>query len=657
MCGIVGIYSTTMSNETKEALLLKMLASIKHRGPDGWGIYISNSMAMGHVRLSIIDLALGHQPMESERYVVSFNGEIYNYIELREELIHLGVTFNTNSDTEIILKSFEYYGFDAVKKFNGQFAFILWDKIEKKYILVRDRYGIRPLYILRHNGNCYISSEIKAFDQIPNFKRTFNIENLMEHGLFWNTLDDRTVFNDIRSLASGTMEISESATNSRIIRYYEIGETESSQKLNFDDSMDEFMGLLQDSVKLRLRSDVPVANYLSGGIDSSVVTQLTKNINSKYFKTFSIAFDDPRFDESKYQKEMIDHLSSYHHQREIDYKSIRDNIVDATYHFERPVFRTAPIPLYLLSNDVRKSDIKVVLTGEASDEILFGYDSFKEVALLKFWSRFPESKYRPLLLKKLYPHLKHYQNDSKYGFMKLYYEKFMHDFTNDLVGLNIRISNNTILKNTFSKDHNVSVDFDTTLDKVHSILPHNFDRWSLLQKNQFLEMKTLLSGYLLSSQGDRMSMANAIEGRYPFLDHRLVEKVFNLEDSYKLNGLCEKYLLKRSFKDKIPLSIINRPKLPYQAPDLISFWVENDFSDETKYFLSENMINRYRIFDSKFVSRFMRKFRNRKPSEAGYRDNMLITFILTTQIINYWIDHPKESSLDERLLKVRIYDF
>jgi asparagine synthase (glutamine-hydrolysing) len=657
MCGITGVLKSFPDKISQKDIIKKMLSQLQHRGPDGWGIYLSNNIALGHNRLSIIDIAAGQQPMMSDRYVISYNGEVYNYIELRHELIQKGATFTTNSDTEVILKAYEVYGTNAIQKFNGQFAFLLWDKLEKKLIIARDRYGVRPLYILSHNNNYYFASEVKAFDTIDNYQRKFDMDKLYEHGLLWNTLGEKTIFNDVRSLQPGTFEIYKPEGFHTTHRYYEIGESEQQPPLNFEEAREEFSELLEDSVKLRLRSDVPVANYLSGGIDSSVITLLTKLINKKYFKTFSVSFEDADFDESKYQKEMVASVNSEHFERKISYDSINNNLLDACYHFERPVFRTAPVPLFLLSKDVRENGIKVVLTGEAADEILFGYDSFKELKILNFWNIYPESQLRPLLIKKLYPHLKHYTDSRQYGLMKMYYEGFLGVLSNNLAGLNIRVHNNKILSNIFNSEHKTTFNLDEILQKVSAILPNNFCTWTLLQKNQFLEMKTLLSGYLLSSQGDRMSMAHGVEGRYPFLDHRIIEKIFYYPDSYKLKVLSQKYLLKKSFEKKIPSSIINRPKMPYQAPDLKSFLKDGKFTEQTRYFLSDNIIKNYGIFNLSFVRRVVNKYEEMPYRAAGYRDNMLITFILTTQMIKYWMENPKRHYLHDELKTVELIDY
>ncbi|MBN2038774.1 MAG: asparagine synthase (glutamine-hydrolyzing) [Spirochaetes bacterium] len=646
MCGIAGIFNR--KNNIPSLNEIKGMAStLYHRGPDGWGLYHSNDIALGHTRLSIIDLSGGNQPMMTERFVISYNGEIFNYIELRKELSSKGAAFNTHSDTEVIIKAFEIWGADALPKFNGQFAFLLWDKKEKLLYAARDRYGIRPLYVLEYNNSYYFASETKAFDRIEGFSRQFNIQNLVEHALLWNTLSDRTVFENIRSIESGTYEVYSKSSSPEKIRYYELGESSGTSPVSFDEAMDEFTALLENSIELRLRSDVPVANYLSGGIDSSIVTLLTAGIKKEKFKTFSVAFSDTDFDESVYQKEMAKLVKSNHAELVVDYDMIDSSFADAIYHFERPVFRTAPVPLFLLSKMVQSNDIKVVLTGEAADEILWGYDSFKELKLLNFWNKEPSSSFRPLLIKKLYPHLKHYKDSKNFGLMKMFYEGFLNDYDNNLTGLNIRVKNNSVILNYINKDHNILFDRDRIISGLDTMLPDNFKSWSLLQKNQFLEMKTLLQGYLLSSQGDRMSLAHGVEGRFPFLDHRIVEKVFYYNDNFKMKRFSQKHLLREAYKKVIPESITNRPKLPYMAPDLKSFLRAGGGTETAKYFLSDEKVEEYGLFNNKTVQRLLKKYSIDIPERIGYRDNMLVTFILSAQIASEHMKNKKSFAIDE----------
>ncbi|MBK8805424.1 MAG: asparagine synthase (glutamine-hydrolyzing) [Bacteroidales bacterium] len=657
MCGIAGVYGIKGDRGSRKALIRSMVSTIQHRGPDGWGYYLSPEVLLGQTRLSIVDLKGGVQPMTVGDYVIIFNGEIFNHVELKQEMIKLGVEFTTSSDTEVLLRAYIYFGTECFSKLNGQFAVLIWNKVNKELIVARDRFSIRPLYYTLFDGQYFFASEMKAFDKIPGYQRGFNISNLFEHGLLWNTTANKTVYKDIFSLPGGSFAVFKNGQIVKQQKYYELGQNRDFKFSSYSEAENAFKDLLDDAVKIQLRSDVPVGAYLSGGIDSSVILHLISKHNSKAYKTFSVAFEDKEYDESKYQKMMAQQINTEHFTTDITYDKVDANFPEAIYHTERPIFRTAPVPLYLLSKLVRTTDIKVVLTGEGADEILWGYDSFKEVKLLEFWSKFPESKLRPTLIRKLYPHLSNYNNQEQFGMMRMFYEGFLGEINNELSSANIRVHNNQILQSYFDSSHEIKYDKNSLLNEFKQNLPNDFNKWTVLQKSQYVEMKTLLSGYLLSSQGDRMSMANGVEGRYPFLDHRVIDMLFFMKESYKLNGFDQKYMLKKAFSKNIPREIIDRPKRPYMSPDLRSFIRGNKLTDNAAYFMSESMIKDYQIFNPKWVQRFLNKFNNGIPENLGYRDNMIITFILSTQIANYWAKNPKTFELNEDLLTIEIDDY
>jgi asparagine synthase (glutamine-hydrolysing) len=610
-----------------------MLGQLSHRGPDAHGSYILPGLALGHVRLSIIDVKDGHQPFARGRHVLAYNGEVFNYIELRAELESLGERFHTQSDTEVLLVALMRWGIDALPRCNGQFAFLYYNGDTGTLWAARDRYGVRPLYVLDYQGGYAFASETCAFDALPGVRRTIDPACLLEHGLLWNTLEDRTVFKGILSVEAGTALMFEPGLKPRTRRYHQLGEgTSDALPTSFAEAKAMLREKLRKAVSLRLRSDVPVGAYLSGGIDSSVVALLTDELRSDRFQTFSVAFSDPRYDESRYQAMMVDRLKTDCLTLTIDHAAIRDNFEQAVRHGERPIFRTAPVPLYLLAKAVREAGIRVVLTGEGADEILWGYDAFKEIKLLRFWAKFPHSKLRPLLIRTLYPHLAHYSDGKQLGLMRMFYEGFLGTYDNLLVGLNLRVHNNKILANYLHPDHRPEFDDASLMDRVRAILPADWERMSLLGRNQFLEMRTLLQGYLLSSQGDRMSLAHGVEGRYPFLDPDIVEWAFQLPDDYKLPLLSQKHLLREAFRPDLPAEIIDRPKQPYQAPDLKAFFPDGKLCALGERHLNPQAIDTIGLFDKTMVDRFLAKWKRGIPDNIGYRDNMIFTFLLSTQI-------------------------
>lgn len=638
MCGIVGILKPLPASEIKLGIA-RLLPLLSHRGPDEYGSYAANGIGFGHNRLSIIDLSTGSQPMISNRSVLTYNGELYNYLELRRDLMKSGCRFSTSSDTEVVQKALEEWGADAFSRFNGQFALLFWDRQKQTVLAGRDRYGIRPLYYARVDDGYFFSSELKVFDHIENFDRRWDPSSLLEHGLLWNTLGDATVFKGIHSLEGGHYQEFTQDSTSGPIRYYSLGERSSFHESGTDirEQADELRERLTESVRLRLRSDVPVGCYLSGGIDSSVTSMLARYINRSSFKSFSVTFTDPVFDESEYQNQMVDALGFDHYSVRIDSSTIQERFFDVARFFERPVFRTAPVPMFLLSEEVRKQGISVVLTGEAADEILFGYDTYRELNMLSGWKAGMSDNDIQQFLRGLYPHLSHYQDENQLGFLKIYYEGFLDRFSGPLAGLAMRVGNNQILAKMFNKDWGLEFDYHSLADKIDSLTPDYVKEWDLLRRNQYWELKTLLSGYLLSAQGDRMAMSHGIEGRFPFLDHNLVEWILKLPEEAKIQGSTTKFILKECFRDSLPSSILQRPKRPYMAPDLPSFFPEGKPGELVQQFLNRDNIERTGIFDPKMVERFLYNTERRGVESAGYRANMLITFLLSTQIIEYQI--------------------
>lgn len=612
-----------------------MLGRIQHRGPDGFGTYVGAEVGLGHVRLAIVDLALGHQPFVRGADALSFNGEIYNHIELRADLEAHGETFHTHSDTEVLLRVLQRFGVDGLSRCNGQFAFLWWDGSHKRLIAGRDRYGVRPLFFCTHERALHFSSELKAFDVVPGLGRRLSPANVLELGLLWNNLGDRTPYHGIHTLEPGMCLIFESGTQAPTAhRFHQLGEaTVGEQPNTFEEAKAMLRDKLSHAVALRLRSDVPVGNYLSGGIDSSVVTLLTDRLRSDTYRTFSIAFSDPSFDESSFQTLVNQRLHAESTTLRIDDHDIAQHFEAAVFHAERPLFRSAPVPLFLLAQKVRKTNIRVVLTGEAADEVLWGYDSFKELKLLRFWSKQPASKLRPQLLRTLYPHLAHYSDPKHFGLMRMFYEGFLGSYDNTLLALNLRVHNNRILTGFLRPEHRADLDDSWLLARLDQVLPVGFAGRSMLQRNQFLEMRTLLDGYLLSSQGDRMSLAHGIEGRYPFLDHEIVEWLYHLPDNWKLPLLSHKHLLRESFRAELPPTIVDRPKQPYQAPDLKAFISNGQPCALLQTHLSPEAVEQAGIFDPRMVQRFLDKWKMGVPAQVGYRDNMLICFLLSAQLL------------------------
>jgi asparagine synthase (glutamine-hydrolysing) len=627
MCGIAGIFSLDDSKEIPCYTLKRMAAVIKHRGPDGFGFYNDERSGLAHARLSIIDLESGWQPIHNEDKTIwiTFNGEIFNFIELRESLLSKGHKFYTKSDTEVIIHLYEDYGVECLKYLNGQFAFAIRDKNKDSLFLARDRIGIRPLFYTFVNDSIVFASEIKALFMDKRVKREVDINALDQIFTFWMTIPPRTAFKDIYELPAGHYMTIENG-NRKINKYWDMDFMPDYRNRSEKEYAEELRELLIDSTRLRLRADVPVGAYLSGGIDSSVITTLIKKYTNNSLRTFSVTFDDEVYDESGYQKQMIDYLHTDHSDIKCSYSDIGGIFPEVIWHTEKPIIRTAPTPLYLLSKLVRESGYKVVLTGEGSDEILAGYDIFKETKIRKFMEKFPGSRFRPHILRRLYPYLANSPTKSlQYAeeFFKVDTAGFPPEYYSHLP----RWNTTSKIKQFFSDDLKSKLNHNKNMDELSSLLLDDLSNYDYLSQSQYLEMKTLLSGYLLSSQGDRVAMANSVEGRFPFLDYRVIEFCCKLPPNIRMRALTEKYILKESMHDLLPPSIIERTKQPYMAPDAKSFFNGDDL-DYLEELLSERNLNHTGYFNPKTVSLLIKKCK--KSSMLGFKDNMAIVGVIST---------------------------
>lgn len=408
MCGIAGLWSPPGSATPTASELRAMVDALHHRGPDGQGVRLDGPVGLGHARLSIIDLEGGAQPLcnEDGRIWVSFNGEIFNYLELRAELVAQGHRFRTTSDTEVLVHLYEQHGDAFVERLNGQFALALWDGRRQRLLLARDRVGIRPLFLAQDGPRLAFASEVKALFVLPGIPRRLSAEGLAATFSYWAPLGSDTVFDGVRQLPPGHL-LSIDATGRHERRYWDWPFGAAPAARRDEDLAEELRALLLDAVRLQLRADVPVGAYLSGGLDSSIITTLIARHTDAALRSFSLTFEDAEFDESAHQQALVSRLKTAHSSIRATRASIAAAFPRMVRHAEAPVVRTAPAPMMLLADSVRAAGYKVVLTGEGADEAFGGYDLFKEAALRRFVARAPHSRCRPALLGRLYPYLTH----------------------------------------------------------------------------------------------------------------------------------------------------------------------------------------------------------------------------------------------------------
>ena len=611
-------------------LLRSMVAALRHRGPDGTGFHAEPGIGLGHARLSIIDLGGGAQPIHNEQQDIwiTYNGEVFNYIELRRMLEQRGHRFYTSTDTEVIVHLYEELGERFVEELNGQFAFALWDRPRRRLILVRDRAGILPLYYSRVPTGLVFASEVKAILASKLVTPALDPNGMDELMTFWAPLAPRTVFQGVNQLGPGEMLIAE-GSNFRVRPYWAwrfpaAGEHRREPQ---DDLLEELRGVLADATEIRLRADVPVGAYLSGGLDSSSLVALLKERVPHRLQTFSIGFDDAGLDESSHQRTVVDYLQTAHNHVQCSLGDIASVFPKTILHSESPVLRTAPAPMQLLSNLVRRSGVKVVLTGEGADEVLGGYDIFKEAKVRQFWARNPDSAWRPALLKRLYPYLD-FTTAQSAAYLKEFFGIGLNDPNDPCFSHLPRWATSAQCKLFWSDDFRSRID-GSAIDRLRSSLPEEVRRWNAFNRAEYLESKTLLPSYLLSSQGDRMLMANSVEGRFPFLDHRLIEFANQVHPSYKMRALREKHLLKEAMRGRLPETIISRHKQPYRAPDAAAF-IGPRAPDYVNELMGKSMLASYGYFDPDKVTRLVTKLQRAKVPAA--RDNMAFVGILSSQL-------------------------
>lgn len=647
MCGIAGLINLRSDAPAPDReLALRMARALRHRGPDGFGIYRDRHVALAHSRLSIIDLDGGWQPMANaeETLWVCFNGEIFNYIELREELLAKGHRFRTKSDTEVLVHGYAEWGEAVVDRLNGQWAFVLWDAPRRRAFFTRDRVGINPLFWTTHRGVLRFGSEVKALFQDPSVPRALSREGLDEALTFWATVAPETPWQGVRQIPPGavaTLDLDRDTEPAARVRWRPSFPVERAPDLGRGAAFSP-KGVISPQVArvrealgggstIRLRADVPVGSYLSGGLDSTIVASLIASNREVPLRTFSVEFAESEFDETEYQRAAVAHLGTSHASIRCGDAEVAGVFPDVVYHAEAPLLRTAPAPLMILSRLVRSSGYRVVLTGEGADEFFAGYDIFREDRVRRFWARHPESKRRPELLLRLYPYLAR-SPVAQVAMAKAFFGKNLTTTDDPFYSHRPRWDATSRLKLMLDPALREGLAQDAATERLRASLPADFGRWTPLARAQYLEIVTLLSGYLLSSQGERMMMASSVEGRFPFLDPDVMDVADGLPDLLKLRTLDEKHVLKRAMRDALPPSVLERKKQPYRAPVVQPFFASGT-PDYVEACLSPEAIKDAGIWQPGPVAGLVAKCRRTQGKQMSNSDDMAFCAVLSTQLM------------------------
>lgn len=627
MCGIAGIFTpngTDAPSAERAELIRAMLEQISHRGPDEAGYLVAPELAMGTVRLKIVDLVQGQQPMSDPtgRWWICYNGEIYNFKELRIELEAKGHVFATHCDTEVALAAWIEWGEKALERFDGGYAIALFDRRERSLSLVRDRYGKRPLYLRRRHAKISFASEIKAFLAEYDQGLDWSVEGLSAILSKWVPSGRESPFEGVEQLPAGTVLTidSDGGVTERVFGDFQAPRRTSTPAPGDTDAVRE---ALFEATRLRLRSDARLGVMLSGGLDSAIVAHMARTLSEGDLQTFSVAFDDPQFDESAQQQAMVERIGGTHTALTISQADIAASFPEALWHAEVPQFRTAFVPFYLLSRTIKDQGVSVVLSGEGADEIFLGYDLFREVRLRAAWTDLNPGMRRDRL-KNLYPYLPFFSEQN----LKTLETRFAHtvkDPDNPLFSHTLRLEHGAFARKLIVGSDDASL----------MALSAQVEGETPLARAQWLEFATLLGGYLLSSQSDRMLYSHGVEPRNPFLSRDVVELAGRLPEFSLLTADGgEKAILKAAFADALPKSILQRPKQPYLAPDARSFRNETGLHDWVEDALAPERIARIAPLNALFADKLVTKIRRTPEKRISPRESQAFLSLLSIALLD-----------------------
>ncbi|HHT9125410.1 MAG TPA: asparagine synthase (glutamine-hydrolyzing) [Candidatus Brocadiia bacterium] len=611
MCGITGIYNFKDKNKrVSQETLLNMCSTIRHRGPDDQGIFLDANIALGMRRLSIIDVAGGHQPIPNEDKTIwiVLNGEIYNYLELRERLQEKGHLFSTKSDTEVVIHEYEESGEACVEKLRGMFAFAIWDSKQEKLLIARDRVGIKPLFYTNINGSLIFASELKAILEYPGIKREID----------WRAFDafftlsyipaPLTIFKDIYKLLPGHIIVCEKG-QIRIEKYWDIY-YQPDYKKSEDYFIDGFMGLLEESVKIHLMSEVPLGAFLSGGIDSSTVVSLMARNNNSQVNTFSIGFGGNvgGYNDERHYARLV--AQRYHtNQKEFEVKPdfirLMDELVGA---FDEPFADDSVIPSYYVCK-LAKEFVTVALSGLGGDELFGGYERYLGFSLSNKYERLPRFVRDRIIA----PIINQLPENGNGNYTINHLKRFIRasNLPSDHRYLSyVSMLDDKRRKDLYSRAVQNEVDFSWVTD--HLTYYYNSENaQNPLDRVFYQDIKTYLPEDILAVT-DRMSMHHSLEVRVPFLDHKLMEFCATIPAEMKIRHLKKKFLLKKGVAHLLPLEIINHKKQGFVGP--MSTWLQNDLKGYALEVLSESSLKRHGLFNPKTVSSILEEHFARKET-------------------------------------------
>lgn len=615
MCGITGIFHFDKERAVDNHQLKKMTDIIRHRGPDGEGYYVKNNIGLGHRRLSIIDLQTGDQPMYSTDRSIAliFNGEIYNYIELKAELQKSGHTFKTTSDTEVIIKAYEQWGVNCQNKFNGMWAFALWDESRQQLFLSRDRIGEKPLHYAVYDNSFVFGSEMKSLFAwgIP---RETNLEMLEVYLVMTNFPEPHSFYKHIKKLQAGHYLIVKYGSVEEF-KYWDLPEIDENNMLcNKKQIYENFNYLLEDAVKIRMRSDVPFGAFLSGGLDSSSIVAFMSQISPYPVNTFTIGFSEKQFDESSLAESVAQKFETHHLRGTVIIDDFNTVIGRISSSYDEPFGDSSAINVDYISK-FAKEKVKMVLTGDGGDEVLSGYSSYQGIKLANFIKRIP-SPLRNLIIISSDGLASFFKGNFRYKMNKVSYvvDTASLDFSLRMAEKAAYTDFSSI--KYLTKDLKNVVKIEDYLEEFIGKTTYRDDFYKLMYVNF---KHDLPNDFLVKV--DRMSMANSLETRIPFLDHRLIEFMVHVDKDIKMQGWERKSILRNTIGKKMPPKILSAPKKGFGIP--LREWFKDESLRST---ISNNLSNLNRIMNSNGLNKLV------EDNRLGLKDNG--NFIWTLMMLN-----------------------
>lgn len=626
MCGIVGLVGSGPGAANEVQTAERMLASLEHRGPDECQVIRLGGAVLGTARLALVDRPTSTQPMQDTggRYLLSFNGEIFNYRDLRRSLELEGVVFRTSGDTEVLLQWLVRWGVSGLGDLKGQFALAFYDSSTETVLLARDRFGIVPLFHTTSAGRIAFASEVKAI-HAGGFQAKLSVPDVIDTGVFWGLHPGRSTFAGVESVPPGSyVQFRSGALDRGAYWRFEFPQTRADGTLQ--EQGKHLSNLLESAVERRVPAYGDPAVLVSGGLDSSAVLSLLRGARpDARIRSFSMRFAEKALDESSFQELATQVFGTDHRSVICDDETVANNLVETILHAEVPLVRTAPASSYQLAQEIENNDARTVLSGEGADELLCGYDVFKIAHIRDSWSKEPESTVWPRMLEEaLAP-----QRELGRTVERAFYEQGLDQRSDPLFSHQNRWRSAFRITQYLAPDIRAGLEVEGVLDGVRDRLPEQYHHLSAVEQAQYLEVTYFLSSALLGSQCDRPYMAHSIEARYPFLDEDVVDFALTLPQSSKLDGMNEKAVLKSAMGLTVPPQILDRVKQPYTAPE------GNVFRSPAgrvlvDTYLSRSAVQRIGVFDAGRVEWLIRKL---ERSRTSFYDDLAILWILSTQVL------------------------